>query len=260
MTRFLIFLAGLVSFVSCKNNEAVLTQLLPTTYQTKNVVVVVVDGPRYSETWGAPNQQYTPFLAEKLAPAGVVNTAFYNDGFTYTNAGHAAITTGVRQGINNGGNELPRNPSYFQYWLQATGNAKNKAWLVTSKDKLNILADTKDNDYQGKFMPAFDCGINGPFTGYREDSVTFRIAKKILAQEKPNLMLINFKEPDASGHAGNWAGYLKGIKTTDEYVFRLWEFLQTDPNYQGKTTLILTNDHGRHLDGKGDGFTSHGDN
>ena len=117
MNRFIFFCFGLFNLASCKNSETVLNQHQPVNYLTKNVVVIVVDGPRYSETWGEPNKQYTPFLAQQLAPAGVVNTEFYNDGFTYTNAGHAAITTGVRQGINNGGNELPRNPSFFQYWL-----------------------------------------------------------------------------------------------------------------------------------------------
>ena len=262
MIRLLFLLCGLTSLAGCKNNEAVLTQPQPTnnSYQTKNVIVVVIDGPRYSETWGAANQQYTPNLAQYLAPQGVISTAFYNDGYTYTNAGHTAITTGVRQGINNGGNELPRNPSFFQYWLETTGNPKSKAWLVTSKDKLNILADTKDKDYSGKFMPAFNCGNNGPFSGYREDSTTLRIAKQVLTKDQPNLMLINFKEPDASGHQGNWQGYLTGIRTTDQYVYDLWNFLQNHPNYRGSTTLLVTNDHGRHLDGRSSGFVSHGDN
>ena len=258
MNRFFAFIICTALLLSCKNNEAVLTKPAGN-YATKNVVVVIIDGPRYSETWGAPDQKYTPKLAHELAKAGVVNTAFFNDGYTYTNAGHTAITTGVQQSINNSGNELPRKPSYFQYWLEATGNSPKKAWLVTSKDKLNILADTKDKQYSGKFRPSYDCGVNGPFSGYREDSVTLRIAKQVLVNEQPNLMLINFKEPDDSGHRSDWAGYLQGIQTSDKYLFELWKFLETDPNYKGKTTLIVTNDHGRHLDGISGGFVSHGD-
>lgn len=250
---------SLVSFLfSFKNNEAMLTKPAEQ-YVTKNVIVVVIDGPRYSETWGAPNQQNTPKLAQELAQQGVVNTAFFNDGYTYTNAGHTAITTGVRQPIDNGGNELPRNPSFFQYWLEATGNASKKAWIVTSKDKLNVLADTKDKTYAGKFLPAYNCGVNGPFTGYREDSVTLRVAKNVLITEQPNLMLINFKEPDDSDHRSDWNGYLQGIRTTDQYLFELWKFLKKDPYYKGTTTLLVTNDHGRHLDGISSGFVSHGD-
>jgi phosphopentomutase len=35
--------------------------------------------------------------------------------------------------------------------------------------------------------------------------------------------------------------------------------IQADPLYKDKTTLIITNDHGRHIDNVADGFVSHGD-
>lgn len=230
------------------------------TYKTKNVVIVVVDGPRYTETWGSKDRSLVQHQERNLLPEGVINTSFYNDGFTYTNSGHAAITTGVRQQINNGGHELPRNPSIFQLWREATGKPAEKAWLITSKDKLEILADTKDKSYKGKFRPATNCGNNGNGTGYRADSITFRLAKQILDKEKPNLVLINFKDPDHFGHSGNWPAYLQGIKNSDLYVWQLWQFLQNHPHYKDQTTLFMTNDHGRHSDGHRDGFVSHGDN
>jgi predicted AlkP superfamily pyrophosphatase or phosphodiesterase len=258
MLRILLLLTSLFPFYNCKNNGIALSE--PVTYATKNVVVVVIDGPRYSETWGSENHALIPNLANNLAPEGVINTRFFNAGPTYTNAGHAAIMTGVYQEINNAGREYPRNPSYMQIWLQATGQPSEKAWIVTSKDKLNILANTKHISYTNQFLPMTDCGVNGPSSGYREDSVTVRVAKKILKEKKPNLMLVNLKEPDASGHAGNWKGYLQGIKSSDEYVWQLWNFLQADPQYKNSTTLIVTNDHGRHSDNFRDGFVSHGDN
>jgi arylsulfatase A-like enzyme len=258
MLRFFLIISVLQGIFGCKNNEIALTK--PVNYATKNVVVVVIDGPRYSETWGSENQKMVPFMAHKLAPAGVINTRFFNDGPTYTNAGHAAIMTGVHQQINNAGKEFPGNPSFMQIWLQATGQSSKKAWIVTSKDKLNILANTKDKFYAGKFLPQTNCGVNGPDSGYREDSVTVRMAKKILKESRPNLMLVNLKEPDACGHAGNWNGYLQGIKNADEYVWQLWDFLQSDSLYKNTTTIIVTNDHGRHSDNYRDGFVSHGDN
>jgi phosphopentomutase len=36
--------------------------------------------------------------------------------------------------------------------------------------------------------------------------------------------------------------------------------IQSNPILKDKTTLFITNDHGRHLDGKKTGFVSHGDN
>ena len=47
-------------------------------YKTENVIIIVVDGQRYSEGWGDSTHQYIPFFSTKIAAFGVVNTAFYN--------------------------------------------------------------------------------------------------------------------------------------------------------------------------------------
>ena len=230
-------------------------------YQTKNVIIVVVDGLRYSEGWGDKTHQYIPRMAEILAKEGVVNTHFYNMGDTYTSAGHTSLTTGIYQKINNSGKELPNNPSIFQYWNQVYGNDQRKSWIIASKDKLAVLADCKNPFWNGKYTPSVNTGIEGLGlgSGYREDSLTLKIALKILSENHPNLVLINFRDPDYSAHPGNWISYIKGIRSTDEYVYRLWQFLQTDSTYKNTTTLFVTNDHGRHIDGVGDGFAGHGD-
>lgn len=230
----------------------------PQPYKTKNVIVIVVDGPRYTETWGLPSRLLIPNRAALLSE-GVLCTNFYNNGHTFTNAGHTAVTTGVYQFIDNGGNEIPQNPSIFQYWLEKTKKNSDQAWIVASKDKLSILSDCQYSGWNGKYMPMTDCGNAGPGTGYREDSITFYNAKNILSTNHPGLMLINFKEPDMAAHANDSAKYVQGIIDTDNYIRLMWEFIQIDPVYKNKTTLIVTNDHGRHTAGHLDGFVSHTD-
>ena len=232
-------------------------QVVP--FKTRHVIVIVVDGARYQETWGNGELTYIPHCAQ-IGGRGSVLTHFYNTGFTFTNAGHTSMTTGVDQMINNNGYELPASPTMFQYWRQARNANADKAWVVSTKDKLWILSDTQDSAYAGLFRPMFDCGVNGPFTGYRDDSTTFSHAMNILQVNHPDLMLINFKEPDASAHSGSWSGYLNGIIQTDEYIGQIWDFIENDPYYAGTTTLFVTNDHGRHDDGWLDEFVSHGDN
>ncbi len=227
--------------------------------RTQNVVIVVIDGPRYSETW-ANTPGFIPHMATELKPAGAFLNNFLNDGFTYTNSGHAAITTGVNQPIDNYGDEYPANPSIFQYWLKETGKPNTAAWIVSSKDKLHILANTQDSLWRNKFMPAINCGINGPGTGYRADSLTLEQVKQVMTTHKPNLVLVNFMEPDGYAHAGNWASYVRGISRNDKYVKELWDFISQDEFYKQKTTLLITNDHGRHLDSIDGGWQEHGDN
>ena len=275
MNLQLIIAVLFLSFASCSktdndqnntpNNSAVNQTLPPVVqknYITENVVIIVIDGPRYTETWGDTSHQYQPRLANSLAAQGTVYTSFYNNGVTFTNPGHTAITTGNYQPIDNNGRQIPYRASIFQHWLKDSGADSSKAWIITSKDKLQILANCTERDWQNKFMPSANCGIggNGVGSGYREDSLTFKQIENILNTHHPKLTLINFKEPDASGHRNDWNAYLNGMRNTDEYVYQIWNMIQNDAEYANKTTLFVTNDHGRHLDGHLDRFVSHGDN
>jgi hypothetical protein len=229
--------------------------------KTKYVFVIVVDGPRYSETWGDASHFYIPRMHEYMASQGVVNTQFFNNGQTYTVPGHTAIASGNYQNMDNSGLDLPTHPTIFQLWLKSTGNSANLAWLVTSKDKLQVLANCSDPSWYNKFMASTNCGVNGAGlgSGYREDSLTNIALMNVISTNHPHLLLVNFREPDFSGHQSNWSNYLKGIKDTDEYVYQIWKLIQTDPFYKDKTSLFVTNDHGRHLDTISGGYPAHGD-
>lgn len=229
----------------------------PPVYITQRVVIIVVDGPRFTETWDEPNRYYIP-TRNGLLKQGVMCQNFYNEGVTYTNNGHAAISTGVYDNLDNWGSSYPANPSIFQYYLKQKGLSASKCQLITSKDKLSILANCNDSNWAGKYMPETDCGNGGAHSGYRDDAVTYAHVIQTLSRKHPNLVLVNFQEPDASGHSNNWSAYINGIRKTDEYIGNVWKYLQQDPYYKGKTTLMVTNDHGRHLDGVFDGFISHG--
>jgi len=230
-------------------------------YQTKNVIIVIADGLRYSEGWSDSTKKFMPLITENLLKEGVVNTSFYNMGDTYTSAGHTNILTGIYQSLNNAGEELPENPSIFQYLNQVYEFDRNKSWIIASKDKLAVLADCKNPYWKGKFNPSVNTGINGQGlqSGYRDDSLTIKATFEILKQNHPNLVLINFQDPNNSAHSGIWENYISGIKRTDEYIFSLWKFLQSDSVYKNTTTLFITSDHGRHLDHVSDGFIGHGD-
>jgi hypothetical protein len=228
-------------------------------YKTEYVIVLVIDGPRITETFGDSTHKYIPNLANVLAPQGVLVPKFRNNGPTYTNAGHTAICTGVYQKINNSGLELPKNPSVFQYFLQQKGLDSTQAYVIASKGKLNILANTKNKEWKGKNCPSQFCGTDGRGIGYTNDAYTWRDAQSIFSTYHPKLTLINVLECDVRGHQHQWKEYLEALKRTDNIALSLWNFIQNDPVYKDKTTLFITNDHGRHPDGHKDGFVSHGD-
>jgi Type I phosphodiesterase / nucleotide pyrophosphatase len=241
-------------FAGCKKDVAI------SNYKTKNIIIIVVDGPRYSETWGSSSRALIPFRNQLLQQGAMCNH-FYNNGATYTNPGHSAIVTGNYENIDNTGQQLPLNPSIFQYFnKKMENNNTDNTWLVTSKDKLTVLANCRNGEWNNHYMPNTDCGVNGLNSGYRHDSITFAHVQNVIGNKHPNLMLINFREPDFSGHLADSMAYINGIINTDFYINEIWKQIQADDFYANKTTLIVSNDHGRHLDGVSNGYISHGDN
>lgn len=246
-----------MAFSGCgRDSEAVLPTTRP---EPIKLIVLVIDGARYSEMFGDSNYKYIPRLRSMMRQ-GTTCTDLYIDGVTNTVNGHATICTGHYESLNNGGLDYPAYPSFLQYWKRAAVAGDSSTWIITSKDKLEVLSDCTDPQWHGRHRPNTDCGVNGLSTGYRDDSITFNRAMAVLQSGKPKLMLINLKEPDVAGHMGDWNLYLDGIKKGDEYAYRLWTFLQSHPDYRNNTVLMITNDHGRHSNGWLDGFVSHGDN
>ncbi|MFD1552034.1 sulfatase [Putridiphycobacter roseus] len=231
----------------------------PNEYKTKHVIILVLDGPRWSETFGDSTKQNVPYLNNELRPQGVFFNDFSNDGPTYTISGHTAMTTGIYQHMENSGKEIPKRPSIFQYYLKQYKADKRKAWVMTTKGKLNVLGYTKAKGWVREFYPSVYSGINGSGTGYPGDAKLFKIFQELITLNKPAVTIINLLEIDAWAHQGNWKNYIRAIKQNDKLAFELWDMIQKDEVMKDNTTLFITNDHGRHLDNVKDGFKSHGD-
>jgi hypothetical protein len=96
-----------------------------------------------------------------------------------------------------------------------------------------------------------------PFgNGTRHDSFTFFAALEHLKKHKPRLLYIAFDETDDWAHGGRYDRYLHAAHGSDGFIKTLWETAQSMPEYRGKTSLVITTDHGR-----GDpptGWKSHG--
>ena len=103
-------------------------------------------------------------------------------------------------------------------------------------------------------------GLAGELPHYwdniRYDYFTFRGAEESIKRDKPRVLYVAFGETDDWAHAGRYDLYLDAARRTDDYIERLWKTMQSLPQYAGKTSLLITTDHGR-----GDtltGWKSHG--
>jgi hypothetical protein len=84
-----------------------------------------------------------------------------------------------------------------------------------------------------------------PWRSVRHDYFTFEMALEYLKTARPRAMYIALDETDDWAHDHRYDRVLETVGNFDQSLRRLWETVQAMPAYRGKTTLLVTSDHGR---------------
>lgn len=77
------------------------------------------------------------------------------------------------------------------------------------------------------------------------DSFIGSAALHAVASMQPRAMYISYGETDDWAHEGNYERYIRSAHAFDRFLEELWTTLQSMEFYRGKTSLVLTTDHGR---------------
>jgi hypothetical protein len=90
------------------------------------------------------------------------------------------------------------------------------------------------------------------------DELSVYIARQLMRQAAPSLLWITMHDIDVA-HAGTYSLYIEGIRRTDRLCAEMWKAIQNEPEYAGKTTLLILPDFGRDADNDsgGNGFQHH---
>lgn len=91
----------------------------------------------------------------------------------------------------------------------------------------------------------------------RFDALTQSHALQALKRDKPRVLYVSFNDTDDFAHEGHYDQVLLAAQRADRFVSELWQALQADPAYAGKTNLIVTVDHGRGTETR-DSWRHHG--
>jgi hypothetical protein len=218
--------------------------------QTKHVVIVVVDGVRYTESFGDSTHACIPKMWHELRPLGTLYSSFRNDGVTMTNSGHASILSGTRQSLKNNGKELPHDPTLFEYYRKQSGAPASQCWVILGKTKLQMLSFSDHKEYGEIFGGA----VKRSESEY-DNRIALHNTLTVLAEHHPTFMIVNVPAADEHAHNGRKEMYIGAIRQADSIVAAIWSAIQRDSLLRGSTTMIVTNDHGRHTTD----YTDHGD-
>lgn len=77
------------------------------------------------------------------------------------------------------------------------------------------------------------------------DVFTMELAEEELIHHHPRVLYIGLGETDEWAHGRRYDLYLNSARNSDRFIANLWQKLQTLPQYAGKTSLLITTDHGR---------------
>ena len=227
-------------------------------------------------------QKLMPFLWSVIVDKGIIH-GNRNKGSKVNNAnpywfsypGYNEIFTGYPDTAVNSNDKVPnKNENVFEY-LHKQAAFKNKVAVFGSWDvfasifnekRSGFLVNDGYRDLPGKLnerqqylnklqhqMPDLFHG------GERLDVATFNIGFEYLKVNKPRIIHFGLGDTDEFAHAGLYDYYLDAAQKSDAWIKELWEYLQSQPQYANKTTLIITTDHGRGsaVDGK---WKHHGSN
>ena len=79
----------------------------------------------------------------------------------------------------------------------------------------------------------------------RVDAFTHHYALEYIRKYNPRLVYIAYGETDDFAHDGRYDQYLKSARQTDAFIGEIMEMVNSNPNYTGKTSIVITTDHGR---------------
>ncbi|HUA82399.1 MAG TPA: hypothetical protein VMB85_00970 [Bryobacteraceae bacterium] len=165
-----------------------------------------------------------------------------------------------------------------QLLLDAVGDVvKSKAGsgVADRNNVLNHLESVLAEGYEGVGWTIFKAGrqldravreslthalieyMNGPEMPSSGDELTFFVAREIMREFAPRLILVNFWDMDVA-HWGSYSLYLQAITRTDRVTGMLWDEVQSNPSYKDKTTVLILPELGRDGDqNASNGFLNH---
>jgi len=223
-----------------------------------------------------------PFLWNTVAKQGVIygnqdrgSVARITNRFKFSYPGYSELFTGFAdERIDS--NEYPPNPNTTVFeWLAKQPGFSGKVGAVAT---WNVFRNILNEERAG--IDVLD-GWDEPFPGtlgrdprramindlYRTSlrywpAVAFDAPMQLAAKEyirlrKPRLLFVGYGETDEWAHGRRYDLTLRSLHQVDAFVADLWSFMQGIRQYRGRTTFIITTDHGR---GSGaDDWTSHGE-
>ncbi len=184
-----------------------------------------------------------------------------SNGHWFSYPGYSEILTGRAHDDTIKSNDPIRNPypTVLEFLQKQAGLSKAQVAAFASWDVFNAIVEhtkgslTVNAGYKAFDSPNEEVGRQSrlqfetptPWDSVRHDAYSFRFAMDHLARHKPRVLYLALGETDDWAHDGRYDRVLETYTRTDDYLRQLWTWLQSQPEYRGRTHMLITTDHGR---------------
>jgi len=181
--------------------------------------------------------------------------------FLFSYPGYSEILTGEAHDDVIKSNKFVQNgfPSFLQFLQKKMKLDFNQTASFASWHVINAIATNKpdaflinagfeeyqSDDREVQILDKAQTEAPTPWDTVRHDYYTFRFAMAHLKKFHPRVLHIGFGEIDDWAHNKRYDMMLETFNRNDQFFKELWQFLESDKQYKGKTTIIITTDHGR---------------
>jgi len=209
-----------------------------------------------------------PFVWSELVPHGQLfgdatrnSVSRVTNGLNFSYPGYSELLCGfVDPRIDS--NDKKNNPNVTVLeWLHAKPAFQQRVVAFTSWDVFPFIINSQRSGIpvNAGWQPAPPEGANEAdrlrwelgdalprlWDGVRYDALTCAELHQHLDTHRPRVIYLSLGETDDFAHDGRYDLYLHAARKNDRLIARLWNRLQSLPEYAGCTSLVLTTDHGR---------------
>lgn len=205
-----------------------------------------------------------PFFWKQLAPRGIVFADVkVTNAYRVSYPGYSEILTGRAEDAIIRNNDPIRNPNetVLEFLKRKLNLTKTQVALFASWDVFRFIGEHTEGSisinagyqaFEESRVPRSIAELSRlqfhmltPWDEARHDYITGQMALEYLKAVKPRVLYIAFDETDDWAHDRRYDRVLDAVSELDQFLERLWTTVQRMKEYRGRTTLIVTTDHGR---------------
>jgi hypothetical protein len=225
----------------------------------------------------ARREALLPFFWTTIASEGAVfgdparqSRVHLTNGMWFSYPGYSEMLTGIADPRIDSNDKVPNPNVTVLEWLNGRPGFAGRVHAVGDWDVLpSILNVARSRLPVGNMQPVpsprterertindLTADLPPYWNGVIFDAPVMQAALEALRVRRPRVLYVMLGETDEWAHGGRYDLYLDAAFRSDRFLATVWRTLQALPAYRGKTTLLVTTDHGRGADVKD--WTDHG--